>query len=282
MDRWHSVLQRREGGARLTPDDVIAYQENQLFLAARPMRTREPGQSRKRPLRVIARPKARHPDPIRPMLVAAAAISTATINPEPLTAAERIQYEGYQSREEANAAVFALAKDNVAIKEIVRRTGHSRGLVRQILRRQREDVFRVRESSLESTCHGSTLSGPQVIVTPPNSGGSSRPEVFAAPCGSSPSGQHADGGPTGCRYLSAQPSARTIARLMTTLSRHAIEGRNRHSRRRRGRRSRADRSARDHRSLPRHDPAQDRGQSQPLDRARSHQPRGIVRQRRRS
>ncbi|ODT77148.1 MAG: transposase [Pelagibacterium sp. SCN 64-44] len=78
-----------------------------------------------------------------------AAIGAATINPELLTAAERIQYEGYQRREETNAAVLALAKDNLAIKEIVRRTGHSRGLVRQILRGQREDVFRVRESSLE-------------------------------------------------------------------------------------------------------------------------------------
>ncbi len=69
------------------------------------------------------------------------AIGTATINPELLTAAERIQYEGYQRREETNAAVLALAKDNVGIKEIVRRTGHSRGLVRQILRGQRDDVF---------------------------------------------------------------------------------------------------------------------------------------------
>lgn len=78
------------------------------------------------------------------------AIGTMTINPDLLTAAERIQYEGYLRREDANAAVFALAKDGVAIKEIVRRTGHSRGLVRQILRGQRGDVFRVRETSLES------------------------------------------------------------------------------------------------------------------------------------
>lgn len=77
------------------------------------------------------------------------AIGAMTINPNLLSAAERLQYEGYLRREEANAAVFALAKDGVAIKEIVRRTGHSRGLVRQILRGQRGDVFRLRESSLE-------------------------------------------------------------------------------------------------------------------------------------
>src|SRR5258708_15257340 len=61
----------------------------------------------------------------------------------------RIQYEGYLHREEANAAILGLAKNAVAIKEIVRRTGRSRGLVRKVLRGQRSDVFRVRESSLE-------------------------------------------------------------------------------------------------------------------------------------
>jgi transposase len=35
------------------------------------------------------------------------------------------------------------------IKEIVRRTGHSRKLVRQVIRGQRTDVFRIRQSSLE-------------------------------------------------------------------------------------------------------------------------------------
>ena len=78
-----------------------------------------------------------------------AAIGAATINPELLSAAERIQYEGYVRREEANAAIIGMAKDGVSIKEIVRRTSHSRGLIRRILRGQRSDVFRVRESSLE-------------------------------------------------------------------------------------------------------------------------------------
>jgi transposase len=76
-------------------------------------------------------------------------IGAATINPSLLTAAERIQYEGYLRREEDNAAIHALAKDGTAIKEIVRQTGYSRGLVRRVLRGQRSDIFRVRESSLE-------------------------------------------------------------------------------------------------------------------------------------
>jgi transposase len=77
-------------------------------------------------------------------------VGAMTINPKLLTAAERLQYEGYLHREETNASVMAIAKDGASIKEIVRQTGHSRGLVRRILRGERSDVFRVRESSLES------------------------------------------------------------------------------------------------------------------------------------
>ena len=77
------------------------------------------------------------------------ATGATTINPSLLTAAERIQYEGYLRREDTNAAILGMAKDGASIKEIVRRTGHSRGLVRNVLRGQRSDVFRVRESSLE-------------------------------------------------------------------------------------------------------------------------------------
>jgi transposase len=77
------------------------------------------------------------------------ALGAATINPDLLTAAERIQYEGYVRREDANAVILGLAKEGVTIKEIVRRTEHSRGLFRKVLRGQRSDVFRVRERSLE-------------------------------------------------------------------------------------------------------------------------------------
>ena len=77
------------------------------------------------------------------------ALGTTTINPDLHTRAERLQYEGYLSREEANAAIMGLSKEGLAIKEIVRRTGHSRGLVRQVLRGQRTDVFRVRGNTLD-------------------------------------------------------------------------------------------------------------------------------------
>jgi transposase len=76
-------------------------------------------------------------------------IGATTINPKLLTAAERIQYEGYLRREQANAAILALAKDGVPLKQIVRQTGHSRGLVRQVVRGERTDIFRIRQSSLD-------------------------------------------------------------------------------------------------------------------------------------
>ncbi len=64
-------------------------------------------------------------------------------------AARALQYEGFLRREDANAAILKLAATGTSIKEIVRLSGHSRGLVGRVLRGQRSDVFRIRESSLE-------------------------------------------------------------------------------------------------------------------------------------
>lgn len=77
------------------------------------------------------------------------AVGATSIDPALLTAAERLQYEGYLRREDTNNVVQRLANEGIPIKEIVRRTGHSRGLVRKILRGQGADIFRTRESSLE-------------------------------------------------------------------------------------------------------------------------------------
>lgn len=66
-----------------------------------------------------------------------------------LTTAEQIQCQGYLRREEANAIIIGLANSGTTIKAIVRQTGQSRGLVRKVLRGERSDVFRIRESSLE-------------------------------------------------------------------------------------------------------------------------------------
>jgi transposase len=78
------------------------------------------------------------------------AIGATAITPELLTCAEKLQYDGYLRREETNAAIMSLAKGGVPIREIVRRTGHSRKLVRQVIRGQRTDIFRARHSTLDA------------------------------------------------------------------------------------------------------------------------------------
>jgi transposase len=77
------------------------------------------------------------------------AIGATTIDLKLLTAAEHLQYEGYLRREETNATILALSKSGAPIKQIARQTGHSRKLVRQVIRGERHDVFRTRQSSLD-------------------------------------------------------------------------------------------------------------------------------------
>src|SRR3954454_15590865 len=147
-----------------------------------------------------------------------AAVGAATINPDLLTAAERIQYEGYLRREDTNAAILRQAEMGASIKEVVRLTGHSRGLVRRVLRGQRSDIFRVREISLErplpwldaqwATGHRSgadlwrrlTVLGFRGSVRVVTEWATRR--------------RHAE--KTDAESLHRVPSARTIARLMTT------------------------------------------------------------------
>jgi transposase len=78
------------------------------------------------------------------------AIGAMAMEPGLLTCAEKLQYARYLEREETNAAIMELAGAQIPIREIVRRTGHSRKLVRQIIRGERTDIFRVRQSSLEA------------------------------------------------------------------------------------------------------------------------------------
>lgn len=44
------------------------------------------------------------------------ALVTTRINPKLLTAAERLQYEGYLRREHTNSTIIALAKSGVTIR----------------------------------------------------------------------------------------------------------------------------------------------------------------------
>ena len=77
-------------------------------------------------------------------------LGATLINPHLLTCAERLQYEGFLRREEVNAAILALAKNSVPIKQIVKRTGYARQTVRRVLRGERTGIFRPRQSSLEA------------------------------------------------------------------------------------------------------------------------------------
>ncbi len=77
------------------------------------------------------------------------ALGSAVIDPALLTHAERLQHDGYLRREEAYGAIRTLAKSGTPIREIVRRTGRSRKLVREIVRGGGGDVFRCRSNMLQ-------------------------------------------------------------------------------------------------------------------------------------
>ncbi len=146
-----------------------------------------------------------------------AAIGAATINPDLLTAAERLQYDGYLRREEENAIILRQAKERVPIKEIVRRTGYSRGLVRKVLRGQRSDVFRVRENSLElylpwldAQWAAGRRNASELWRQLKAQGFRSCLRVVSEWAGRRRRAEKVDG-----EALSRAPSARTIARLLT-------------------------------------------------------------------
>src|SRR6202161_2203357 len=97
------------------------------------------------------------------------AIGSTTITPEFLTSAEKLRYESYLRRVDTNTDTVSVARDGVSIKQIVRRLGHSRNLVRKTLRGGRADVFQTRERSLDAQylflegqwssgcCHGGVI-----------------------------------------------------------------------------------------------------------------------------
>ncbi|MGM0583831.1 MAG: hypothetical protein ACQEUZ_04195 [Pseudomonadota bacterium] len=72
-----------------------------------------------------------------------------TVDPATLTTAERLQYEGWRRRVAEAQAVQALHAEGVGIKQIARRTGRSRKLVRNVIRGGATEPFRPRASSLD-------------------------------------------------------------------------------------------------------------------------------------
>jgi transposase len=85
----------------------------------------------------------------RSMPVIRKAVGVGAVDPVSLSAAERRQHSNWLLREAENATILTLSAQGVAIKEIMRRTDRSRGLVRQVVRGARTDMFRSRMSSLD-------------------------------------------------------------------------------------------------------------------------------------
>jgi transposase len=83
----------------------------------------------------------------RSMKAVRKAVGAGVVDPASLSAAERSQHAGWLRREAENDDILALAAQGVAIKEIMRRTDKSRGLVRKVVRGARNDIFRSRMSS---------------------------------------------------------------------------------------------------------------------------------------
>ena len=77
------------------------------------------------------------------------AITSDDIDPEALSTAEKLQWTGWQRRDEVNGTVRTLHGQGRSIKGIVRTTGVSRQTVRRILAGTQDDVFRSRETTLD-------------------------------------------------------------------------------------------------------------------------------------
>jgi transposase len=158
----------------------------------------------------------------RSMRVIRTAIGATTINPRLLTCAERLQYEGYLRRKDTNAVIMALVKNAVPLKEIVRRTGHSRKLVRQVSRGESTDVFRTRQSTLDAHLPfldaqwtGGCRNGAELWRRLQVQGFQGSPRVVSEWTTRRRRAEKATD-----RQLQKVPSARTISRLMTTARDH--------------------------------------------------------------
>ncbi len=148
------------------------------------------------------------------------AITSGDIHPDTLSAAEKLQFAGWQRREEVNGAVRTLHGQGRSIKGIVRTTGVSRQTVRRILAGTRDDVFRSRETSLDrwtkrlnADWDGGCRNGAELWrrLQQAGYGGSQRvvTEWTTRRRRATKAGSEAPG------VITTMPPARTIARLLT-------------------------------------------------------------------
>lgn len=134
----------------------------------------------------------------------------------------RLQYEGYLRREEASAVILALGKDGVKIKQIARKAGHRRQLVRHVLRGVQGDVFRTRQNSLHAYLAELDVQSTNGCRNGTELGRCLKSQGF---CGAPQVGgewttRRRRAEKASYQQLQKVPSARTIARLMTTARDH--------------------------------------------------------------
>ena len=130
---------------------------------------------------------------MRPVRIA---LGTTSIDPALLTHAERLQHDAYLRREEAYVIIRTLAKTGTPIKEIVRRTGRSRKLVRDIVRGGGAMYFAAGRMLWSRTSPGLMRNGrPAAAMVPSCGDGSGRQPAFVAACALSPNGQPGVGMP---------------------------------------------------------------------------------------
>ena len=147
------------------------------------------------------------------------AIVGGDIDPAALSAAEKLQWAGWQRRDEVNETVRNLHRQGRSIKGIVRTTGVSRQTIRRILAGTRDDVFRSRETTLDRWAErlnadwsGGCRNGAELCLRDAGYGGSQR-VVTEWATRRRRSNQGSSYRPEAAVTV---PPARTIARLLTS------------------------------------------------------------------
>ena len=143
--------------------------------------------------------------------------ASRTLSPCP-SPAEKLQYEGYLRREANNAAILAMAKEGATIKKIARSAGYSRGLVRkssrsEVGRRPRSQQF---ARSLYSLARRTMGGGLVANVSELWRSLKRRGLRGCLRVVSEWSGRRRRSERMDASAISRAPSARTIARLMTS------------------------------------------------------------------
>ncbi len=110
------------------------------------------------------------------------AIGATTITPALLTSAEKLQYESYLRLEETNAAIGALAREGVSIKQIVRRVGIAAiSFARFCETRERRSSHPAKARSTRICCFA-TRNGRAAAGRAPNFGDVSKGKASVDPC----------------------------------------------------------------------------------------------------